>query len=155
MPDLQTICPFTTPGIPVLSFFTGQHEDYHKPSDDAHLINYSGMQSVVEYIYFLIGKLDKKGKQIFVKTQDNTPSTRTFSVTLGVMPDYLYDGKGMRLDGVRDGKPASAAGLQKGDIIIKLDDIPVDDIQMYMKALANFKQGQTIKVCFYKRSSNQ
>lgn len=54
----------------------------------------------------------------------------------------------MRLDGVRDGKPASAAGLQKGDIIIKLDDIPVDDIQMYMKALANFKQGQTIKVSF-------
>ena len=139
---------FYNSGIPVLSFFTGQHEDYHKPSDDAHLINYSGMQSVVEYIYFLIGKLDKKGKQIFVKTQDNTPSTRTFSVTLGVMPDYLYDGKGMRLDGVRDGKPASAAGLQKGDIIIKLDDIPVDDIQMYMKALANFKQGQTIKVSF-------
>jgi hypothetical protein len=143
---------FYNAGVPVLSFFTGQHEDYHKPSDDAHLINYSGMQSVVEYIYFLIGNLDKKGKQEFIKTQDNTPSARTFSVTLGVMPDYLYDGKGMRLDGVRDGKPASAAGLQKGDIIIRLGDTPVDDIQSYMKALADFEKGQTIIVAFIRNN---
>jgi hypothetical protein len=134
--------------IPVLSFFTGQHQDYHKPSDDAHLINYSGMQEVVEYIYFTIGGLDKKGKLTFTKTQDPAPSARTFTVTLGVMPDYLYDGKGMRLDGVRDGKPAQMAGLQKGDIIIRLGETDIADIQAYMQALGGFSKGQTVIITF-------
>ena len=139
---------FYNADIPVLSFFTGQHEDYHKPSDDAHLINYSGMQSVAEYIYFVIGQLDDKGKLAFTRTVDPAPSTRTFTVTLGVMPDYLYDGKGMRLDGVRDGKPAAMAGLQKGDVLIKLGDMEIADIQGYMKALASFEKGQTAVVTF-------
>lgn len=134
--------------IPVISFFTGQHQDYHKPTDDVELINYSGMQEVAEYIYFTIGALDKKGKLPFTKTQDPTPSTRTFTVTLGVMPDYLYDGKGMRLDGVRDGKPAQMAGLQKGDIIIKLGETDIADIQAYMQALGGFTKGQTVIVTF-------
>lgn len=134
--------------IPVISFFTGQHQDYHKPTDDAHLINYSGMQEVTEYIYYTIAGLDKKGKLPFTKTQDPTPSTRTFSVTLGVMPDYLYDGKGMRLDGVREGKPAQMAGLQKGDIIIKLGDTEIADIQGYMQVLSSFSKGQTVIVTF-------
>ncbi|MFZ1704011.1 MAG: M20/M25/M40 family metallo-hydrolase [Saprospiraceae bacterium] len=134
--------------IPVLSFFTGQHEDYHKPSDDAHLINYSGLQTVGEFIYFTVGKLDSKGKVLFTKTNDPAPSTRTFTVTLGVMPDYLFDGKGMRLDGVRDGKPASTAGLEKGDIVIQLADQNIEDMQSYMKALATFVAGQTVIVTF-------
>lgn len=139
---------FYNADIPVLSFFTGQHEDYHKPSDDAQLINYSGMQSVVEYIYFVIGHLDDKGKLAFTRTADPAPSTRTFTVTLGVMPDYLYDGKGMRLDGVREGKPAALAGLQKGDVLIKLGDMEIVDIQGYMKALASFEKGQIAVVTF-------
>lgn len=138
--------------IPVLSFFTGQHQDYHKPSDDANLINYSGMQTVLEYIYFTIGKLDDKGKIAFTKTADNAPSTRTFTVTLGVMPDYLFDGKGMRLDGVRENKPAALAGLQKGDIIIKMGDLEISDMQGYMKALGAFEKGQTAVVTFMRDS---
>ncbi|GIT14323.1 MAG: hypothetical protein CM1200mP36_00790 [Gammaproteobacteria bacterium] len=39
-PSDQT--PFYAAGVPVLHFFTGAHEEYHKPSDDAHLINASG-----------------------------------------------------------------------------------------------------------------
>jgi hypothetical protein len=135
---------FYNSGVPVLAFFTGQHEDYHKPSDDAHLINYTGMKHVVQYIYNIIAGLDKKGKLEFSKTQDPIASTRAFSVTLGVVPDYLYDGKGMRIDGVRDGRPGQLAGLQKGDIIIKMGELDVFDINAYMKALTLFKQGQTV-----------
>lgn len=137
---------FYNTGIPVLAFFTGQHEDYHKPSDDAHLINYSGLKHVTQYIYNIIAGLDKKGKLAFAKTQDPIASTRAFSVTLGVMPDYLYDGRGMRIDGVRDDRPGQKAGLQKGDIILKIGELDIADINSYMKALALFKQGQTVDI---------
>jgi len=137
---------FYLAGIPVLSFFTGQHEDYHKPSDDAHLINYSGLKDVSEFVYYIVQNLDNKDKLPFTKTADPAPSTRTFSVTLGVMPDYLYDGVGMKLDGVREGKPAEAAGLKKGDIIKKLGDMEITDIKAYMQALGLYQPGDTVKV---------
>lgn len=137
---------FYQSGIPVLAFFTGQHEDYHKPSDDAHLINYTGMKHVAQYIYNIIAGLDKKGKLSFTKTQDPVPGNRSFAVSLGVMPDYLYDGRGMRIDGVREDKPAMKAGMQKGDIILKMGELDITDINSYMKALGLFKAGQTIDV---------
>ena len=132
--------------IPVLAFFTGQHSDYHKPSDDAHLINFDGVKDITQYIYKVISKLDKKGKLPFTKTKDETQERMSFSVTLGVMPDYLFDGKGMKIDGVKDGKPASLSGMEKGDIVVKMGDLEVIDMQSYMKCLSIFKQGQNVDV---------
>jgi hypothetical protein len=143
---------FYNADIPVISFFTGQHNDYHKPSDDANLINFSGMQQVLEFIYQTIGLLDKEGKLTFTKTVDNSASTRTFSVTLGVMPDYLFDGKGMRIDGVRDGKPAAMIGLQKGDVIVRMGEYDIEDMQGYMQALGKFEKGQTIILTFMRNN---
>ena len=74
---------------------------------------------------------------------ENTPK---FKVTLGIMPDYVYEGVGVRADGITIGKPASKAGMQKGDIVIKLGDILVKDMHTYMEALSKFKKGDTTKV---------
>lgn len=137
---------FYNAGIPVLAFFTGQHSDYHKPSDDHININYNGTIDVVQYIYNVVSTLDTREKLPFVKTKDETQARMAFTVTLGVMPDYLYDGKGMKIDGTKDGKPAQLAGLQKGDIVIKMGDLDVPDMQAYMKCLSLFKPGQTIDV---------
>jgi len=139
---------FYNADIPVLAFFTGQHSDYHKPSDDAHLINYEGVKDIVEYIYTLVSTLENKEKLLFTKTKDESQTRMAFTVTLGVMPDYLFDGKGLKLDGVKDGKPAQSAGLEKGDIIIKMGELDVPDIQSYMKCLSIFKPGQTIDIIF-------
>ncbi|MBL0099740.1 MAG: M20/M25/M40 family metallo-hydrolase [Saprospiraceae bacterium] len=135
---------FYNSGIPVLAFFTGQHGDYHKPSDDAHLINYEGVQDIVQYIYTVVSALDKKEKLTFTKTRDESQTRMSFNVTLGIMPDYLYDGTGVKIDGVKDGKPAQLAGMQKGDIVTKLGDMEVKDMQSYMKCLTVFKSGQTV-----------
>ena len=62
------------------------------------------------------------------------------------MPDYVFEGKGMRVDGVTEGKPAFKAGLKQGDVVVKLGDDEVDSVQTYMKALAKFKKGDTTKV---------
>jgi Peptidase family M28/PDZ domain len=139
---------FYNSGIPVLAFFTGQHSDYHKPTDDHQNINYTGLTDVVEYIYTIVKELDKKEKQKFTKTQDESQTRMAFTVTLGVMPDYLYDGVGMKLDGVKEGKPGQLAGLTKGDIIIRMGELEVVDMQGYMKCLTIFKPGQTVDVVF-------
>lgn len=133
--------------IPVLHFFSGQHADYHMPTDDEDKINYAGMQDIFNYTLQLIAQLNNKGKLTFTKTKDeNNDDAPKFSVTLGVMPDYTFEGEGMRIDAVTDGKPASKAGLKAGDVVIQLGDIQVKDMMSYMKGLSAFKKGDATKV---------
>lgn len=132
--------------IPVLSFFTGQHEDYHKPGDDAEKLNYQGMELISNYIINILNDLDDDGKLAFRKTKNESEEVPVFKVGLGVVPDYLFTGEGMRIDGVSEDRPAQKAGLQKGDVVKKLDTIPVTDMMSYMKALATFEIGQKTKV---------
>lgn len=132
--------------IPVLHFFTGQHEDYHKPTDDAHLINYYGLELVVDYLEELLRIMNDKPAPVFTKTKEELSATPSFKVTLGVIPDYLYNEVGMRFDGIKEGGPADKAKLIKGDIIKKMGDIEVIDIMSYMQALGKFEKGQTITI---------
>jgi len=138
---------FYLKNIPVLFFFTGIHEDYHKPTDDYDKINYSGELEVVKYIFSLVEILNGEGRLTFSKTRENQMATRArFSVTLGILPDYSYTGAGVRVDGVSDGRPAQLAGLQAGDIIVKLGEFPVSSLESYMEALSKFKKGDRTHV---------
>ncbi len=132
--------------IPVLHFFTGQHSDYHKPGDDSEKLNYGGMEKISEYIFNVISDLNDNGKLAFRKTKNESDNTPRFKVGLGVIPDYLFDGKGMRIDGVSEGRPAEKAGLQKGDVVIKLGDSLVTNMMSYMRALSIFDKGDKTKV---------
>jgi Zn-dependent M28 family amino/carboxypeptidase len=132
--------------IPVLHFFTGQHEDYHKPGDDADKLNYQGMETISEYIFDIISDLDDNGKLAFRKTKNESENTPRFKVGLGVIPDYLFDGKGMRIDGVSEGRPAETSGLLKGDVVIQLGDSIVTDMMSYMRALSVFDKGDKTTV---------
>lgn len=137
---------FYLKNIPVLFFFTGTHPDYHKPSDDADKINLAGELRVIQYIYQLIGETNKTGKLSFLKTRDQSIYAPKFTVTLGIMPDYTFQGKGLRIDAVLDDKIASKAGILAGDVITRLGTFPVTDINNYMSALSNFKKGDSTKV---------
>jgi len=132
--------------LPVLHLFTGQHEDYHRPSDDSNLLNYDGMQEISDYVVAIISDLDDDGKIAFTKTKNEQQKGSKFKVTLGVVPDYLFDGKGMRIDGVTDDRPAHKAGIVKGDVVIKMGDIEVAEMMDYVKSLGQFEKGQTTKV---------
>lgn len=132
--------------VSVLHFFTGQHEDYHKPTDDADLINYVGLELIVDYIEELLTIMNEKPAPVFTKTKDDSTEAPAFKVTLGVIPDYLYNEAGMRIDGVNDGRPAHRAGLIKGDIVKKMGNFEIIDMMSYMQALSKFEKGQTIKI---------
>lgn len=134
--------------IPVLFFFTGQHSDYHKPSDDVEKVNFSGEKDVLEFIIQIIelGTKQYPDKFPYLETRAPESSGVRFKVTLGIMPDYSYDGNGLRVDGVTKDKPAAKAGIQAGDIIIALGENTVTNVETYMKALATFQAGNKTTV---------
>ena len=132
--------------MPVLHFFTGQHEDYHRPGDDAEKLNYEGMEDITQFMLAIITDLDDDDKLEFRKTKNESENTPEFKVTLGVVPDYLFDGKGMRIDGVSEEKPAQAAGMQKGDIVVKVGEYVIVDMMSYMQSLSKFEKGDKTMV---------
>ncbi len=138
---------FYLKNIPVLHFFTGQHADYHKPQDDSEYINYGGLADICQLIYNLIAQLNSQPQLEFRKTKDESQRQgAAFKVSLGVMPDYTYDGKGMRVDAVIDGRAGAKAGMQNGDIIIQIGDVTVNDIYDYMEGLSQFRKGDQTQV---------
>ena len=136
---------FYLKNIPVLFFFTGANKDYHKPTDDADKINFTGEYRVIEYVENILKETNKKEKLAFEKTKDPQMSTAHFTVTLGFMPDYTFSGSGVRADEIIDGKIAQKIGMMRGDVITTLGDFKVTDIYNYMDALSKFKKGDSTK----------
>jgi len=137
---------FYMKNIPVLFFFTGVHKDYHKPTDDADKINFAGEFRVIEYVENVLKETNKKEKLSFSKTKEPQMSMAHFTVTLGFMPDYTFSGSGVRVDEIIDGKNAQKIGMMAGDVITKLGDFNVTDINNYMEALSKFKKGDSARV---------
>ena len=127
--------------IPAIHFFTGQHEDYHKPSDDSDKLNYDGILDILVFVEDIIQSSNSIDYFDFQATKNDSEQTPKFSVTLGVMPDYLFSGTGMRIDGVSKGKTADKYAFLKGDVVIKMGSIDVVDMMSYMKALSQFEKG--------------
>jgi len=137
---------FYLKNIPVLFFFTGIHADYHKPTDDADKINFEGEFRVLQYVENVLKKTNDLDKLAFSKTREPKMESVHFTVSLGFMPDYTYPGTGVRADGIVDGKIAQQIGMKAGDVIIKLGDFIITDINNYMTALSAFKKGDATKV---------
>ncbi|MEO7174707.1 MAG: M20/M25/M40 family metallo-hydrolase [Saprospiraceae bacterium] len=132
--------------IPVLHFFTGQHSDYHKSTDDIEKINFKGETKVLNYIADIMRDFAIAPQIKYLETRTKESEKMSFKVTLGVMPDYAFQGQGLRLDAVNKDKPAEKAGLLAGDIVIQLGDVVVNNIYDYMNGLAKYKKGDTVTV---------
>jgi len=148
---------FYNRGIPVLMFFTGAHQDYHKPQDDIELIDFPGLLKVAGIVEGAIDHFDRyEGELTFVKTKDPDAGGRRadLSVTLGIMPDFITEVKGLKIDAVSPDRPADVAGLLKGDVITQLGDIAVGDIYDYMNALGGFRKGDTVIVTVTRGEEN-
>jgi len=141
---------FYLKNIPVLFYFTGMEPDYHKPTDDYNKINYVGEMHVVKHIMSIIEAENKqKTKLVFTKTRETQSTTSArFSVTMGILPDYTYNGVGVRVDGVSDNKPAQKAGLKTGDVITALGDYRINSLETYMQTLGKFKKGDKTTVTY-------
>jgi Zn-dependent M28 family amino/carboxypeptidase len=129
--------------IPVLFFFTGTHEDYHKPTDTADKINYDGQAQILNMVADIVKAIDANDKRptYTVAKSSNTGGRTGFNVTLGVVPSYAESTDGMLLDGVLADKPAEKAGLKAGDKVVKLAGREIKNVYDYTQALSEMKAG--------------
>lgn len=141
---------FYAKDIPVLHFFTDQHEDYHRATDDVEKINAGGEARIVELAMRVVRNLaDRPSHLTFVRMA--APATRMgregSQTYLGSVPDMsATDVVGMRLMGVRPDSPADKGGLKTGDVIVEFGGAPVKDLYSYTDALYAHKPGDVVMV---------
>jgi hypothetical protein len=166
--DLQTqqdpyqptdVATFNQASVPCLSFFTGTHTDYHRPSDTAQKIDYEDLDRVADFGAAIVRKLESLDEAPqFTKVAQPTQSgagragVRVFT---GTIPDYSTDVKGLLLSGVIGGGPAEQAGLQKGDVIVEIAGQSITNIYDYTYALEVLKIGQPAKVVFMRNGQRK
>ena len=136
--------------VPVLSFFTGGHEDYNRPTDDAERLNYTGIERIARLAHGIVSDLvsaDERPEYVRVeRSQSEEGSRDTLRAYLGTIPDYTTEGTGVKLSGVRAGGPADKAGLEGGDVIVEFGGQEITNIYDYTYALDAVKIGEPVEV---------
>ena len=131
--------------IPVLAFFTGAHDEYHRPTDDLETIDPQGEVRVLELARRVIEAV-ADGREIpYAEAPVTQRRAAAFTVGLGVIPDYGYADGGLLLSSVRADGPAATAGLQAGDVILELAGKPVADVYAYTEILAGLEAGAPVE----------
>ena len=142
---------FNLAGVPSLSFTTGAHTDYHKPSDTADKIAYEDLDRVAGFAAAIARRvMDLDPAPAFVKVEQSaqTASRTGVRIFTGTVPDYAASVKGLLLGGVVGGGPAEQAGLQKGDVIVEISGQAITNIYDYTYALELLKIGTPAKVIY-------
>ena len=138
-------------GVPSVAFFTGSHEDYHRPSDDPEAINYAGLDRIsalgAVFATRLATRLDAPD---FVQAEPviQRSGQGPIRIFTGTIPDYTADADGLLLSGVVGGGPAQTAGLQGGDVIVEVAGQAIANIYDYTYALDLLKVGESVVVVF-------
>ena len=136
-------------GVPVLAFFTGGHDDYHRPADKADTLDYEGTARIARFARGLLTDLEKAGRPAYaqVATKSGASGGReSLRAYVGTIPDYATEVDGVKLSGVRTGGPADKAGLKGGDIIVEFGSSKIANIYDYTYALDAVKIGQPTTV---------
>ena len=137
--------------VPSLAFFTGSHEDYHRPTDDADTLNYEGLNRITELATAVAKHLVTTPEPPdFIEVVQGVRQTgqAVMRIFTGTIPDYASEAEGLLLSGVIAGGPAQAAGLQGGDLIVSLAGQTIANIYDYTYALDLLKVGEPAEVIF-------
>ncbi|MCH8333170.1 M20/M25/M40 family metallo-hydrolase [Candidatus Sumerlaeota bacterium] len=138
--------------IPGLHFFSGAHEDYHRPTDTPDRINYADLDRATEFIESIARELITKPlRPAYAEVQPRSKGPQggrdVMRAYLGTIPDYASEGiKGTKLSGVSSGAPADKAGIKGGDIIVELAGQKIENIYDYTYALDAVKIGEPVEV---------
>lgn len=143
---------FARAKVPVLHFFSGQHSDYHKPSDDTNKINRTGGVRIIKLVADLTEQLANTAeKPAYVEVKSAAPEASgpqpSFRVVMGLAPGYGDDGKpGMLVEAVNADGPADLGGMKAGDRILRIGDTKVSNIYDYMASTRKNKAGDVVEV---------
>jgi Tol biopolymer transport system component len=140
---------FYPKGIPILAFFTGSHDDYHRPSDDTEKVNFDGIERITKFARLIVNELlsaDSRPEYVKVDKSSAPGARDALRVYLGTIPDYATDVKGVKISGVRGGSPAEKAGLKAGDVLVQFAGQQIANIYDYTYALDAARIGQPLKL---------
>jgi aminopeptidase YwaD len=141
---------FYSQNVPAVHFFTGTHDDYHRPSDTYEKINYEGSENVIKLVYDVTKEIDNETTPPeFTKAEEDSDENRQMGsvrIYVGTIPDYAFSGMGMKISGVKEGGPADKGGMLAGDIIIKFGAKEVTSIYEYMAAMSGYKPDDEVDI---------
>jgi Zn-dependent M28 family amino/carboxypeptidase len=137
--------------VPILSFFTGSHAEYHSPRDRYETLNFPGLVQTANMVNVVATDLAKASKKLtWLKVESGKPMNgegRTFRLYLGTVPDYSQEGiKGVKISGTSKDSPAETAGLLSGDVIVGLGGIKIDSIYDYVYCLQALKADVAVPI---------
>lgn len=135
--------------VPILSAFTGNHEQYHSPRDTADLLNYQGIAKIAKLMALITRGLALQEQALVYQEPakgDKKTSRKNVKAYLGTIPDYARaDGVGVLIGGTVKDSPAQQAGFQKGDILIEMKGVKIDDVYDFTDVLQTLVIGEKIK----------
>jgi hypothetical protein len=141
---------FYLKGVPVLSVFTGSHEDYHKPSDTAEKLDYPAAARIAQFIGLVARGLATSPEvpaYAAMEKPENLGSRASLRAYLGTVPDYAQgDVPGVKLSGVAKLGPAEKAGVRGGDVIVRLAGKEVKNIYDYTFVIEALKIGEEVEI---------
>jgi hypothetical protein len=141
---------FYAADIPVLHFFTNVHEDYHRPSDTWDKVDYSGLDVVIRLVEGVARSVADRPQLLTLQRGAGQPPSaggaEGYGAYLGSVPDFAPIDRGVLLSGVSPGSPAEAAGVRRGDIIIRFSDKEIGDLYDLTDALRASHPGDTVNV---------
>ncbi|WP_437655426.1 M20/M25/M40 family metallo-hydrolase [Sorangium sp. So ce1182] len=140
---------FTASRVPVAFLFTGVHEDYHRPSDTADKINAAGVSRCAVLTARMALALSQRDARLPFTDAPADPHRSMrggFRASLGTMPDYAYQGPGVKLTGVRPDSPSSRSGMQAGDVIVRIGAHAITNIHDFMFALGDLEPGREVEI---------
>jgi len=128
--------PFFDRKIPSLMLHTGVHEEYHRPGDDAHLINAEGMRGAARLLFALaydLANADKVPTFRPAGTEEKESTRRVLADHEPELPERLGvhwekeqpPGPGVYVTRVTAGSPADSAGLRAGDRVVECAGRPI------------------------------
>ena len=82
--------------------------------------------------------------------EDPNPEMPVGRVLIGVNIDQAFEGPGVKVTNVTDDSPASAAGLQPGDVIVGMDDVDIEGLDDLRRVLGAKSFGDDFEI-HYKR----
>ncbi|MCM2267300.1 MAG: M20/M25/M40 family metallo-hydrolase, partial [Elusimicrobiales bacterium] len=142
---------FIEAGIPAVQFFSGPHADYHKPSDTADRTDARGIVKLAEFareaIDYLAGESQPLTRPPGRAPAATGPRQERRAAT-GLVPDFGFQGEGVRAQDITPGSPLAAAGLKPGDVVTGIDGEGTPDLRTYSEALKKFSPGQKVRVAY-------
>ncbi|MCP4275778.1 MAG: M20/M25/M40 family metallo-hydrolase, partial [Gammaproteobacteria bacterium] len=134
---------FIDAGVPAVHLFSGARDNYHRPTDTVDRIDTAGLVKTAavlkEAVEYLAARPESLASTLTAAKESQIPQPKQphkkRRVVLGTVPAYDFTGKGVRLDGVTAGSPAEKAGLQKGDIIVRIGETEIEYLEAFSDVL--------------------